>query len=358
MNLDFRSKSQTSTLERRHIHQMLRHIEEYEEVSSKRHKVYKTVTAFYKAHGLCKQNFIKYYRRYTNQGRRIEALLPHKTGRKFKDSLQYSPEVIEQVKDIRSKGYNRYDISNIMKKVGQVEISPSSVYRLLKKLGLNKLNPVIKEEVRRIIKLEAGELGHVDIHYVTKGTVKETGDKKLYILGVIDSYSRICWLEVLDSIKAVNVMFNAMDILLRMKDRYGIEYKEMLSDNGQEFSSRNNPDHPFERMLTHFDIKHRYTKPFTPKTNGKIERFWKTIEDELLSGETFETLDEFKHYITGYCVYYNEHRMHQGINNKIPVNTLDSKEKIKLFPEPASHKSMQDGVGNKFIFGGAEHKVF
>ena len=44
-------------------------------------------------------------------------------------------------------------------------------------------------------------------------------------------------------------------------------------------------------MLTFYDIKHRYTKPFSPQTNGKIERFWKILEDELLSGETFETLE-------------------------------------------------------------------
>jgi transposase InsO family protein len=309
---------QDAVMERRHINQMLQHIDEYEQVKHKRHSAFKTAQEFYDARRLCKQNFLKYYRRYLHHGREISALLPHKTGRKFKEQLAYCPEVIDKLKDLRSKGFNRYDIALLLKKLSDVEISSSTIYRLLCRLKINHLNPVIKEEKRRIIKMSAGELGHIDIHYVAKGTVKNDPDKKFYILGVIDSYSRVCWLEVVDSIKAINVAFAANDIILRLKQRYGIEFKEMMSDNGTEFASRNNAEHPFEKTLSFYGIKHRYTKPFTPKTNGKIERFWKTLEDELLSGEQFENYDDLKHHITGYSVYYNEHRIHQGINNKTP----------------------------------------
>ena len=158
---------------------------------------------------------------------------------------------------------------------------------------------------------------------MTGGTVKELSkNNRLYLLGIIDSYSRICWIEVIDSIKSINVAFAAMDIMMRLKERYDIEFKEMMSDNGSEFASKNNPDHPFEKMLSFYNVKHRYTKPFSPKTNGKIERFWKTIEEELLSGEQFETLEDFKRHILGYNLYYNEHRIHQGINNKMPVEMV------------------------------------
>lgn len=317
-----RSGGQDKTMERRHIMTMLRHIDEYELVKRKRHEVYVKAQEFYDSKGICKQNFLKYYRRYLLANRDISALIPHKSGRKFKDVIKYEPEIIVKIQEIRSKGYNRFDISRLMKKLNNIEITPTAVYRLMKKLGINRLNPVIKEEKRRIIKMSVGELGHIDIHYVSKGTVKETGNKKLYIIGIIDDYSRVCWLEVIDSIKAMNVMFASLEVLIRLKDRYNIEFKEMMSDNGSEFASKNNAEHPFEKMLSFYDIKHRYTKPCSPQTNGKIERFWKTIEDELLSGETFETLEEFKHYIRGYAVYYNEHRIHQGINNKMPVEMV------------------------------------
>jgi len=300
-----------------------RDIEEYELVKNKQHTSFITAEDFYQAKGLCRQNFLKYYRRFLNSSRDVESLIPKKVGRKFKDELKYLPQIIDKIKLIRQRGYNRFEISRQLRHQDNILISPSSTYRLMRKLGINQLNPVIKEEVRRIVKMSSGELGHVDIHYVTSGTVKELGkNKKLYLLGIIDSYSRICWLEVIDSIKAINVAFAAMDIMMILKERYGIEFKEMMSDNGSEFASKNNPDHPFERMLSFYNVKHRYTKPFSPKTNGKIERFWKTIEEELLSGEYFETLEEFKHHILGYNLYYNEHRIHQGINNKMPVEMV------------------------------------
>jgi hypothetical protein len=47
------------------------------------------------------------------------------------------------------------------------------------------------------------------------------------------------------------------------------------------------------------------------------------LEGELLDGETFKAFEEFEHYLRGYCVYYNEHRMHQGIDLKRPLEMLD-----------------------------------
>lgn len=319
-----RSGGQDATMERRHIQTMLRYIDGYELVKKRLHPEYKTASAFYAGVGVCKQNFLKYYRRYVGQGREIGSLIPHRTGRKFKDAMAYAPEIIQAVKDISSRGYNRYDIALQLKQLLGIELPPTTVYRLLKKLGVHHLNPVIKQEKRRIIKMEAGELGHIDIHYLTKGIVKDCTHQKLYLLGIIDSYSRVCWVEVIDSIKSTHVTFAAMDTLMRLKHRYDIQFTDMMSDNGQEFSSKNNPYHPFEKMLNFYGIRHRYTKPFTPKTNGKIERFWKTIEDELLSGEQFDTLTELKHYITGYNIYYNEHRIHQGISNKKPCAMLSN----------------------------------
>lgn len=318
-----RSNGQDATMERRHINQMLRNIDEYELVKEKAHSQYKLAKDFYDAKGILRQNFLKYYRRYLNGNRDANSLIPHKTGRKFKDSIKYAPEVKSKVEELRKKGYNRYDITYILKKRHEINLSASSVYRLMTKLGINRLNPVLKQEVRHIIKETAGELGHVDIHYVTKGTVAELGNKKLYLLGVIDSFSRICWLEPLTSIKSLDVSFSMLDILTLLRGRYGIQFQEILSDNGSEFSSKNNiENHPFEKMLNFLNVKHRYTRPCRPQTNGKIERFWKTLENELLSGETFETLEEFRHYIRGYCIYYNEHRMHQGIDLKIPNEML------------------------------------
>lgn len=317
-----RAKGQDATLERRHIRAMLRNIDAYEQVKSKKHPEYKTATEFYEKSGLCKQNFLKYYRRFIQENRDISALIPHKTGRKFKEDFSYTPELMEKIKEIRAKGYNRYDLQIKIRSILGIELSPSTIYRLMKKLKIHRLNPTMQEEKRKIVKTYAGEMGHIDVHYLTKGIVKDTGPKKLYLVGLIDDYSRICWLEVVDSIKALDVMFATMNMLLCLKDRYDITFTSMMSDNGSEFSSPRVTDHPFERMLNFYNIKHVYTQPCRPQTNGKIERFWKTLENELLDGEEFDTLEQLKEYILGYVVYYNEHRIHQGIHNNKPFAML------------------------------------
>lgn len=316
-----RSEGQDKTMERRHIHQMLRYIDEYDLVKSGKHPEYEKAQEFYDGRGVCKQNFLKYYRRFIDSGRKIESLIPHRSGRKFKDMLKHEKGAYETIIKLREVAYNRFDIARLLKDKA-IEISPSTVYRLLKKIGLNKLNPKLKELSRRIVKRMAGELGHVDIHYISKGTVR--GESKVYLLGIIDSYSRICWLSPLRTIKSLDVSFAAMELMMIMRNRYGIEFKEMMSDNGSEFSSRggDKENHPFEKMLKFFSIKHVYTKPCSPKTNGKIERFWKTIEDELLDGETFESFADFEQHIRGYCIYYNEMRTHQGINLKKPADMI------------------------------------
>ncbi len=90
-------------MEMRHIHQMLRHMDEYEQVKRGENKKYKQAEDFYEDKALCKQNFLKYYRRYVNAGRDISSLIPHRTGRKFKDIIKYEYEVAEQLKELRDK---------------------------------------------------------------------------------------------------------------------------------------------------------------------------------------------------------------------------------------------------------------
>ncbi len=62
-------------------------------------------------------------------------------------------------------------------------------------------------------------------------------------------------------------------------------------------------------------IKHKYTKPYRPQTNGKIERFWKTLKEDMLEDACYEDILE-------YLIYYNEHRPHQGLYNKLPIEFI------------------------------------
>jgi len=71
-------------------------------------------------------------------------------------------------------------------------------------------------------------------------------------------------------------------------------------------------------MLAEMQIKHRYTKPYRPQTNGKAERFWRTLDEDLIEGATFDDLQHFKNELLEYMLYYNEFRPHQAIHGMTP----------------------------------------
>ncbi|UWU90479.1 integrase core domain-containing protein [Bradyrhizobium sp. CB1015] len=77
-------------------------------------------------------------------------------------------------------------------------------------------------------------------------------------------------------------------------------------------------EHPFEAMLLELGIKHRYTRPYRPQTNGKVERFWRTLDDDVIDGATFDNLDHFANELFEYLVYYNNHRPHQALAGQTP----------------------------------------
>jgi len=83
-------------------------------------------------------------------------------------------------------------------------------------------------------------------------------------------------------------------------------------------ASKNKENHPFERLLEEMGIKHRYIRPYRPQTNGKIERFWRTLHEDLIEGTYFESLDHFKKELFDYLVYYNQLRPHQSLNGQTP----------------------------------------
>ncbi|MDO9399783.1 MAG: integrase core domain-containing protein, partial [bacterium] len=64
----------------------------------------------------------------------------------------------------------------------------------------------------------------------------------------------------------------------------------------------------------------RYTRPYRPQTNGKVERFWKTIEADLLEDIVFDSLEHLQDEISQYLYNYNNERPHQGNNGENPIS--------------------------------------
>jgi transposase InsO family protein len=304
-------------------------IREYELVKQNKHPQYRFVHEFCKAHDTDRRSFLKYYGRFKQSGKE-EDLLPRKRGPKWK-TRRPIPFIENKVKELRLRGNNRYEIVSILQpSLKRHTPSASGVYNIIKRQGLNRLKPPMKESRRKIIKEKAGELAHIDAHYLNKGVV--TGDnKRYYLVCVVDSCSRIAWAEITEDIKSLTVMFAVLKSLNILAQHYQVKFAEVLTDNGPEFGKKESNvkmEHPFERMLIEMGIKHRYIRPYRPQTNGKVERFWKTIEEDLFDETNFDSLEEMKEELLQYMFYYNQERPHQGINGLTPLKFLENCPRI------------------------------
>ena len=168
---------------------------------------------------------------------------------------------------------NRYEIHAALRERRDTLPSPSTIYRVLKRYHLNRRTPAMREEKRRIIKDKLGELGHVDLHQLPRDMFLAPPPATAHVVSLIDSCSRLAWAEVITSKKALPVMFRTLKMINTLNVTYGLVFAEIMSDNGAEFASRNNrEEHPFEAMLLELGIRHRYTRPYRPQTNGYPER--------------------------------------------------------------------------------------
>ena len=316
-----------NTLYREWIGRYMEFVKEYEVIKRKEHREFCYVKDWAKARSICKKNFLKYYNRFKQSGADTD-LIPKKRGPRFK-SRRPCEKLEQKVIELRKLGNNKYEIASILKEQkSNFKPSASGVYNICRRHGLNKMRPAMKQEKRRIIKERMGQLGHIDTHYLSKHIISGS-TRKLYIVGILDDYSRVAWAEIVESIDSLSVMFGAMRCLNILKAHYHIQFEEMLSDNGNEFGNRNyksKMSHPFERLLIEMGVKHRYTQPYRPQTNGKIERFWRTLEEDLIIDANFDSIEELKEELLQYMYYYNHERPHQAIEGKKPVEMLEQKK--------------------------------
>ena len=182
----------------------------------------------------------------------------------------------------------------------------------------------MEQSKRKIIKTRAGELGHLDTHHLSRDTVPGH-QAPLLPVALIDACTRLGLAEVVGDIKSLSVMFATLKSINFLNAEYGIQFEALLTDNGPEMASPRNTDgHPMERMLKELGIKHRRTPPYRPQTNGKIERFWRTLNEDLLEDTTFESVSELKDELQQYMLYYNTRRPHQALDGKTPLETLNA----------------------------------
>jgi hypothetical protein len=314
------------TVERKYLDTYRFMIKEYELVKKKQHPTFIYVQDLCCAWGTNRKSFLKYYNRFKQYGNELD-LLPRKRGPKYR--TRRPVKFIEnKVIELRQKGNSKYEIVSLLKpSLNKFTPSASGVYNICKRYGLNKLTPKMQQNKRKIIKERMGQLGHIDCHHLGKKIIRGES-RRLYLVCVLDDYSRLAWAEVMEDITSLTVMFSTLKCFNILQDQYQLKFEEVLTDNGPEFgqrSSKSKQQHPFERMLLEIGIKHRYTQPYRPQTNGKVERFWRTLQEDLLKETDFDSVEELKDELLQYMCYYNLERPHQGIQGKKPIEMIPQK---------------------------------
>jgi hypothetical protein len=316
------------TLKRNYLNKYRFLIGDYELVKRGEHPHFKFAKDFYTAHDTDARSFLKYYNRFKQSGNELD-LLPAKRGPKY-STRRPLPDDEQKVLALRLRGCNKFEIADQLKqKANNFTPSPSGVYNILKRYQKNRLQAADKEIKRKIIKERMGQLGHIDCHHLSKSVIRGQ-NRKLYLLCVLDDHSRLAWAAVMEDITALTTMFTAMHCMQALKREFGIQFEEMIADNGPEFgvsTSLQKRNHPFERMLIETGIKRRYMQPYRPQTNGKVERFWRTLKEDLIEETDFDSLEGLEDELLKYLVYYNWERPHQGINGKKPIDMVSLNNK-------------------------------
>jgi transposase InsO family protein len=285
-----------------------------------------TLTAAAEAAGVSVRTISKWLRRYRDEG---EQGLADRCSAPGSVPLRTEEARIAVIAGLRRLRMTGAEIAETL------AMPVSTVSGILTRIGLGKLwrlEPL--EAANRYEKQRPGELVHVDVkklgrisggagHRVTGNrrrqgssdhSARTTGWEYVHV--AIDDATRLVYVEVLDDEKAVT----AVGFLRRAIAHYaafGIKVERLMTDNGSAY-----------RATIHalackaLGIKHLRTRPYRPQTNGKAERFIRTMLAGWAYGAIYRTSDERRRALTGWLDFYNRQRPHRSLSRQTPLERL------------------------------------
>jgi len=234
------------------------------------------------------------------------------------------PEIIEQIIALRRQRWTGKQIAK------ETATSPSTVSRVLRAARLSRMRdlepaaPPVRYEYA-----EPGGLIHIDIKKLGRFervghriTGKRTGNASSRASGwefvhvCIDDASRVAFSQVLvDEKKERAVAF--LTAAVAYYASLGVTVRRVMTDNGSCYRSK-----AFAKTCARLGLKHIFTKPYTPKTNGKAERFVQTTLREWAYARAYPSSDHRAAALPGWLHRYNWHRPHGGIKSQTPISRL------------------------------------
>jgi transposase InsO family protein len=259
----------------------------------------------------------KWVRRYEQLG---EAGLRDRSSRPRHCPRQISASLVERVLALRRLRYNGWRIAQ------EVSLSRATISRILRRHGLNRLRSLDPPPV--VIRYEhkyPGSLIHFDIKRLARivkpghrihgdRTQESRGAGYEYLHVAIDDHSRISFAALLPD----QTHHSAIKFFLMARafySRFGFSIRRVLTDNGSCYR------HGLFRQILHQQhVKHRFTRPYTPRTNGKAERFIQTALREWAYAFSYQNSLQRHLHLDPWLHQYNFHRPHVSLNLSPPVS--------------------------------------
>jgi transposase InsO family protein len=243
-----------------------------------------------------------------------------------------SEAVVQRIAELRRERLTGKAIA------AEVGVSAATVSRVLKRLGLNKfkmLEPA--EPIRRYEREHPGELIHIDIkklgkfnkigHRITGDRTGQSNGRGVgweFVHVCIDDASRIAFSQVMkDEKQGCAIAF--LKAAVAYYKSLGVTVQRVMTDNGACYKA-----HAFARACKRLKLRHIRTKPYTPKTNGKAERFIQTSLREWAYARAYQTSQQRADELPHWLHRYNWHRPHGSLKSMPPISKLGISRKNLL----------------------------
>ena len=281
-----------------------------------------SVTATCRGFGVSRRTYYRWRARYQAQGAGglvDRSSRPHRSPRRL--ALEHECAIAE-LRQQRQWGPDRI--------AAVTGLGRATVHRVIRRLGLQR-QARVREPVQRYQRQQPGELVHVDTkklasleHRIGQRISHDRQNHPRTPVGyqvvyaAIDDASRLGYTEQLADERGET----AAAFLVRASAFFaeqGVGLQRVLTDNGSPFRS-----HAWAAACADLSVRQRYTRPYRPQTNGKVERFFRTLLDECLYAQSFTSDRERADALEQFVVYYNSERPHLGLRGLTPRQRLAS----------------------------------
>ena len=279
-----------------------------------------TPEAAARAAGVCPRTARKWVARFKAEG---VAGLKDRSSRPHHLRQPTPAAIVERVEALRRRRFTGQQIA------AELGISAATVSRILRRLGLNRIRALEPAEpVRRYEREHPGELIHIDIkklgrfhqvgHRITgdRQQGKSRGAGWEFVHVAIDDASRLAFTQILpDEKKESAVAF--LRAAVAYYQSLGVTLARVMTDNGSCYRSK-----AFRKACRDLGLRHIRTRPYTPRTNGKAERFIQTALREWAYAQAYPSSDRRAADLPIWLHRYNWHRPHGSLKSKPPISRL------------------------------------